>query len=144
MKARRIKSKCRSHDDGMLPAFDAEAALARVDGNRELLWPMVAVFARQWRALLDEIATASQQRDGAALEIAAHRLDESVRSFGAHEASRVAQELDARGRKGDFHDVKKTCAILRAAIDRLVNGLKEFTQKIGTRAPTQTLAGASG
>jgi HPt (histidine-containing phosphotransfer) domain-containing protein len=132
MKANRKKSTSLSPDDGTLPAFDAEATLARVDGNRKLLRPMVSVFALQWSVLLDEIAKASQHRDGAALEMTAQRLDESVRSFGAHEASQVAQELEARGRKGDFHDVEKSNACLRTAIDRLVSGLKEFGRAIAS------------
>ncbi len=46
------------------PAFDAEAALMRADGNRELLRKMVGLFAMQWRELFDQISTASRHRDG--------------------------------------------------------------------------------
>src|SRR5476651_733950 len=59
------------HDAVSRPAFDAEAALARVNGNRELLRKMVGVFTMQWRKLWDEIAKAGQHRDGAALELTA-------------------------------------------------------------------------
>jgi HPt (histidine-containing phosphotransfer) domain-containing protein len=108
------------------PGFDAEAALARVDGDRELLRNMVGVFAAQWSSLSDEMARAGRHRDGAALERAAHTLKESLKSFGADEASRVAQELEACGRKGDFHAVQKSGVSLKTEVERLVNGLREF------------------
>jgi two-component system sensor histidine kinase/response regulator len=112
------------------PAFDPEAALARVEGDRALLRKMVGLFAMQWSKLGAEIATAGQHRDGAALELTAHKLERSVRSFGADEASRVAQELEARGRKSDFHDMEITHARMKKEIERLVNALEEFTKEI--------------
>jgi HPt (histidine-containing phosphotransfer) domain-containing protein len=114
------------------PAFNAEAALARVDGNRELLRPMVGLFARQWSALLDAIARAGRQRDGAALELAAHRLKDSVASFGADQTRRVAEGLEARGRDGDFHDVERTCHDLKTELDRLVHALVDFAKSAGS------------
>ncbi len=110
-------------------AFDAEAALARVDGDRELLRPMVGLFAMQWSKLGEEIARAGRYRDGAALQLTAHRLKVSLASFGADAARRAAQELEARGRKGDYNDVEKTCARLKTEVNRLVSDLKEFTNE---------------
>jgi HPt (histidine-containing phosphotransfer) domain-containing protein len=117
-------------DAAVCPGFDAEAALCRVDGNRELLRQMAGLFAMQWRKLADEIASAGRRRDGATLELAAHTLDRSVRSFGADEASRVAQELEARACNADFHDLEETCVRLKIEVERLVRGLKEFANEM--------------
>ena len=111
------------------PAFDAEAALSRVEGDRELLRPMVGLFSKQWTKFWTEIAKAGQRRDSATLQLTAHQLQRSMESFGAGEARRVAQELEARGCKADFHDVDKNCARLKMEIERLVNALQEFTKE---------------
>jgi hypothetical protein len=109
-------------------AFDPETALARVEGDRDLLRRMVGLFAMQWRKLTGEIAKAGQDHDGPTLELTANKLRQSVGSFGAGEASRAAQELEARGCKSDFHAVEKTCARLKMEIERLVKDLREFTK----------------
>jgi hypothetical protein len=115
-------------------AFQAEEALARVKGDRELLRQMAGVFAMQWNSLWVEIFTACQSRHGATLQMAANKLKRSVESFGAGETSRVAQELEVLGSQSDFRDVHKTCARLKSEIERLVNALKYFTNPAA--APT--------
>src|ERR1700693_752338 len=57
------------YDPPSRPAFDGEATLARVEGNRELLRQMVGVFAMQWHTLRAEIAKAGQRHDGPTLEL---------------------------------------------------------------------------
>jgi HPt (histidine-containing phosphotransfer) domain-containing protein len=122
------------HDGMSRPLFNADAALARVDGDPELLWNAVGLFAIQWRKLWDEIAKACKHRDAAVLELTAHRLKESVDSFGADEASRLTQEMETRGREGNFHDVDQSCARLKAEFERLVKGLKAFAKELNPRA----------
>src|SRR4051794_18185858 len=51
-----------------VPVFDGQAALDRVNGNRDLLWRMVGVFAIQWRERLANIAGAVSRRNGFELE----------------------------------------------------------------------------
>lgn len=119
----------RIHHSWTSPAFETEAALARVDGNRDLLGPMAALFVMQWRNFEDKIVKAIRHRDGAALAMTAHRLRESAASFGARQASRIAQDLEVRGRTGDLDDLEKLCASLHTAIDDLANSLMEFTRE---------------
>jgi HPt (histidine-containing phosphotransfer) domain-containing protein len=109
--------------------FDAQAALDRAAGNRDLLRNMVGLFSRQWRERLAEIASATSRRDGAALELVANRLKRSLGSVGAGQASRVAQELEELGGKRGFHDSKKKHAELGIEIERLVSALKEFSKE---------------
>jgi hypothetical protein len=118
------------HEVAFCLPFDAEAALARVGGDRDLLRRMAGLFAMQWNSLCVEISMAGKQRDGATLELTANKLKRSVRSLGAGGTSRVAQELEVRGRKSDFNDMEKTCARLQMEIERLVNALKEFTKEM--------------
>lgn len=108
-------------------AFDAEAALARAEGDRKLLGRMIGLFARQWRYLCAEIETAGRYRDGPRLELTANKLKQSFESLGAGEASRVAQTLETSGRDAKFHAVAQACASVEVEIERLVADLKGFT-----------------
>jgi hypothetical protein len=111
--------------------FQAEAALDRAKGDRELLQQMAGLFAKQWYDLWVEILVASQRQDFATLQIVANRLRRSLESFAAGEASRAAQELETIGSKCDFRDVHKTCTRLKSAIDRLVIALRDFANAAG-------------
>jgi hypothetical protein len=92
---------------------------------------MVRVFARQWRDLLSEIASAANRRDGAALELVADRLKRSLLSIGAGKASRVAQGLEELGCQRGFQDIDGKRAELAIEIERLVNALKKFGNELG-------------
>jgi hypothetical protein len=115
------------HEVAACLTFDPETALARVEGDHHLLRRMVGLFGMQWNCLCVEIANAGKQRDGARLELTASRLKLSVGSLGGARASRVAQNLEARGHRRDFHDIEKACARLQVEIERLLNALKGFS-----------------
>jgi HPt (histidine-containing phosphotransfer) domain-containing protein len=109
--------------------FDRQAALDRVEGNRELLRSMVGIFSMQWRDCLAEIAGAERRRDGATLERTANRLKRSLGSLGAGQACRLAQELAELGGERRFRDVAMTQAPLELEIERFVNALKAFSKE---------------
>jgi two-component system, sensor histidine kinase and response regulator len=109
--------------------FDAQAALDRVEGDRELLRNMVGVFAMQWRERLTEITRATGCRDRAVVERVANNLKQSLGSFGARKASRIAQELEELGRKRSFDALGKKCDSLRIEIEHLVSALKELSRE---------------
>jgi hypothetical protein len=109
-----------------LLVFSAEAALARVQGNRSLLRGMAGLFALQWINLCAEIANAGKHRDGAKLELTANTLKRSAESLGAGRTSLLAQDLETRGRKSDFHEIEEKCANLQLEVEHLVKALKAF------------------
>lgn len=119
----------------MTSTFNAEATLARVEGNRELLRRMVRLFGMQWRGLWAEVTKAAEYRDDATLELTANKLKRSLESFGANEASRVAQDLEDLSRKRDFHHVEKNCTRLKIEIERLVAALKAFATEMPDADP---------
>jgi len=122
------------HEIASILPFQAEAALDRVKGDRELLRQMTELFAMQWNSLWLDILRACQRRDGATLQIAANKLKRSVKSLGAGEASQAAQEVEILGSKCDFGDAKERCERLKSEIDRVVSALREFTNAVA--APT--------
>jgi hypothetical protein len=121
----------RQEEAASRPSFDADAALARFEGNCELLRRMVGVFALQWRQLSAESVKASQHHDGPMLELTANRLRQSLTSFGAGAASRVAQELERCGREGDFRGADMKSGKLKTEIERFVDALKEVNKESG-------------
>jgi hypothetical protein len=116
-------------DATSLYVFEAQAALDRVEGDRELLRNMVGVFAMQWRERLTEIARAAACRDSAVVEIVANNLKQSLGSFAAWKASRIAQELGELGRKRSFDALEKKCDALRIEIEHLLSALKELSRE---------------
>ena len=110
--------------------FDVQAALDRVEGNRDLLRNMAGLFTMQWRECLAEMVCAASRRDGAGLELVANRLKRSLGSVGARKACRVAEELEKRGCNRSFDDFETTHARLGIEIERFVNELKEFSEEI--------------
>lgn len=101
------------------PAFDRDAALARLNGDVELLEEMVELFLQHTPALLEEILLAIGIRDGRTLERAAHKLRGSIGNFGAAGAFAAAEKLEAIGGSGDFLDVEEAHERLEAEIRRL-------------------------
>jgi HPt (histidine-containing phosphotransfer) domain-containing protein len=117
-------------DDVACPrVFDLQAALERVEGNRELLRNMVGVYTMQWRERLTELTRAASRRDNAEVERVANNLKQSLGSFGAGKASRFAQELEELGRKCSFDALGNKCDGLRIEIEHLVSALKEFSKQ---------------
>ncbi len=107
-------------------AFDPNVALARVEGDRELLRKMVGLFGKQAPKLLGEIRAAGTSRDGRALERAAHKLRGSVGNFGAAKAFASAGRLESMAREGDFADT----AIVGEELERDVARLQEQLQQL--------------
>ena len=75
------------NDNSPEPAFDLEAALARVEGDHELLQTMIGLFTRQSGKLVSEIRQSIADSDGPTLERTAHKLKGSIGNFCAQAPS---------------------------------------------------------
>src|SRR5207248_2648635 len=80
--------------------FDPAAALAVVDGDRELLRLTVDAFAAQADEMREAIRRAIAAGDASALSCAAHKLKGSLACLGANAALAAAERLEAVGRLG--------------------------------------------
>ncbi|TMA52135.1 MAG: response regulator [Deltaproteobacteria bacterium] len=101
------------------PAFDLEEVLAWVEGDRELLSEMAALFLQECPKLLSNIKTALLHHDATALEHAAHRLKGSVGNFAALGVFEAARQLERMGRKGDLAHASAALATLEIELSRL-------------------------
>jgi len=111
------------------PDFDRRTALARVEGDRDLLRKMVQLFGRQSDTLLGEIGSAVGRNDGPALERAAHKLKGSLGNFGAGKAVGTAQRLEAMGHRCDLAGSETASAELEREIAGLRTSLAELIEE---------------
>ena len=101
------------------PAFDLEEVLAWVEGDRELLSEMAALFLQECPKLHSNIQTAVLHHDATALEHAAHRLKGSVGNFAALGVFEAARQLERMGRQGDLTHASAALATLETELSRL-------------------------
>lgn len=104
-------------------SFDAEEVLARVEGDRELLAELLDLFAAETGRLLADLREGVAAGDAAGVERAAHALRGCVGNFGAPGASRLALELEWRGREGDLAGAAALLEELAAEVAELAAGL---------------------
>lgn len=106
--------------------FDLTEALARVDGDHELLTEMAELFLEESPRFVKDIRTAVERGDTQTLTYAAHTLKGSVGNFAATEAAEAARQLEQMGRKGDLAGADRELARLEAALARLAPALTEL------------------
>jgi two-component system sensor histidine kinase/response regulator len=108
--------------------FDVDAALARIDGDRELLLEVAGLFRRDCPSIVEGIRGAIARCDARALEREAHKLKGSVGALGAQPAFDAAQKLETIGKRGDVADAAAAFTLLEAEMTRLGNELDVFVK----------------
>jgi HPt (histidine-containing phosphotransfer) domain-containing protein len=114
--------------------FDQASALARVEGDRELLGKMIELFFAQYQKLLPEIRRSGEQGEGKSLERAAHKLKGSRGSFGASLAISAVHRLEMMGRDADYPQFGSALAELEHEVGRLQDALTQFQDEGATCA----------
>lgn len=119
-------SRQKSSSDAASNVFDATEALARVDGDIELMSSLVDIFLTESRTMMETLRTAVGSGSAGKVEKAAHRLKGSVSIFGAKMVSDAAFELEKMGREGNVALAAKTFAQLEQQMSNLQSALKQF------------------
>ena len=108
--------------------FDPGVVLKRVDGDRDLLKEITALFIEDTPHLLIELRDAIARGDGKVLERSAHTYKGSVGNFGARTAFEAAASLEQMGRNGDFaragemlDQLEQQVTLLVPALEALMN-----------------------
>ena len=114
-------STSRSKVGGRLsvPIFDREAALARVEGDQQLLQELVRVFLDDCPRLLADIRAAAAAGDAARLARAAHSFRGAVGNFAASVAEEAGLRLEQIGSGGDMSRAGGAVAELEQALQHL-------------------------
>jgi CheY-like chemotaxis protein len=103
--------------------IDTASALARVEGDIELLKEVVALFLKELPELVTNLREAITARDGSAIERAAHNLKGSVGNFAAQPAFEAALKLEVLGRNGSLSEAEPAYCELEKEIERLKSAM---------------------
>jgi len=99
--------------------MDHQAALARLEGDGELLGEMASLFLEDCDLALRRIRRAIEQLDSRRAAVEAHTLKGSLASLAATEARRTAAELEALAICGECSKAARACDRLVSAVQRL-------------------------
>ena len=110
--------------------FNSAEALARVDGDAELMANLIEIFFVESGPMMEAIRAAVASRDTGKLEKSAHRLKGSVSVFGARTVSATAFELEKMGRGGDLTNVAEFLEQLEQQITSLQPALRQFHREL--------------
>jgi len=110
--------------------IDREAALARIDGDWELLRELAGIFLEESPGLLLGIRDAISRGDSEALVRAAHKFKGSVGNFAAQLAFDAALTLEEIGREGDMSKAEDAYETLETEAERLRRALVALKQEV--------------
>jgi two-component system, sensor histidine kinase and response regulator len=109
--------------------LDADSLLRSLDGNRELLREIAALFVDGCPGALERVREAVVARDAQALEQAAHSFKGSLGFLYAQRASEAAAALERIGREGDLQRAEDIFATLEREVAQLAPELSALTQE---------------
>lgn len=111
---------------GATTTVDLAAVIARLNGDRELLAELAALYLEDEPAMLGQLETAVGKGDAEGVRRAAHALKGSVANFAAARAQAGAFALEQAGRNGDLGGAPALLDLLRtelAAVREALAGL---------------------
>jgi HPt (histidine-containing phosphotransfer) domain-containing protein len=103
--------------------INRDVALARIEGDEELLNELFQLFLEELPGLVRGIRGALAQHDGKALQQAAHSLKGAAANLAADTVAGLAKQMESMGRDGNLDDASATYAALEAEVDRLKEAL---------------------
>ena len=109
--------------------IDVEEALARVEGDRQLLLELAAMLRDESPRLLSEIRRCAEERDAQGLVASAHSFKGACASLSAKPAANAALALETLGRSSRFDDVMARFAELELESNRLDDALLSLSEE---------------
>jgi HPt (histidine-containing phosphotransfer) domain-containing protein len=109
---------------GIDAPVDFSAALRWVDGDRELLTELIAIFLEDCPKRLQELDHAVKEDNASGVRQAAHSLKGMVAGFHASSAHGLAAEMEGLGKAGDLSKTLGLLSALQLEFSRVMNYLK--------------------
>lgn len=116
-------------DSTAVTTFDPEAALATMEGDRELLEEIAAVFQDDYPQQMGLLRAALAQGNAAEVQRIAHSLKGSVSGFAAETARQAAYALELIGKSGDLAAAPPALAEMEARLAEFSRELACFVEK---------------
>jgi CheY-like chemotaxis protein/HPt (histidine-containing phosphotransfer) domain-containing protein len=108
--------------------FDEMAALARVEGDREILRDIAALFIADWPQSRAALRQAVLSEDAAALTRIAHTLKGAAATLGAVAVSAAAQRLEEVGYSGNLAPASSAFIVLETEMTSALPFLTSLQQ----------------
>jgi two-component system, sensor histidine kinase and response regulator len=112
-------------------SMDVAAALARVDGDRQFLGEMAAIFCDEAPLLLAEVEAGIESANAEGAGKAVHSLKNWIANFVAPPAFAAVQALEAAANADDLAAARELLASLRQELRRLAPGLDRLASGAG-------------
>jgi signal transduction histidine kinase/ActR/RegA family two-component response regulator/HPt (histidine-containing phosphotransfer) domain-containing protein len=112
------------------PVIDVDAIWQRLEGDRDLLRDLAAMFHDDCSVYLSRVRAAIEDHDGPVLAEVLHTLRGSAGNFAAGELVAVCRRLEARARANDITAAQAEYPALERAIKHLDAALTELTATV--------------
>lgn len=99
--------------------FDMEEALARLDGDQELLNSILEMFLSDLPRMIDEIRQPLQTQDAKQVQAASHSLKGAALNCSVPILAHLALELETEGRNENLTNASETFTKLEAEFETL-------------------------
>ena len=108
--------------------FDAENALKRVDGDRELYSELVNIFFEEYSQMLENIREARRKGDGKKVQEVAHSMKSALGNLGAMRAFGLAQVMESNGTHGRIEMIDGNLKTLEEEVAKYKQLAEEFVK----------------
>jgi HPt (histidine-containing phosphotransfer) domain-containing protein len=109
-------------------AFDLEAALNYMDGDRALFQELVTVFLEESANQIRDIHKGIVNADAKLVERAAHSIKGSASTFAAKSTTEAARQLEILGREGKFAEFPSAALVLEGQLKLLMAALAKAAE----------------
>ena len=104
---------------------DLETALHRLEGDRELLREIIAMFLQEHPSMIEQIRAAIAEQNAGALQRAAHKLKGCVGYIAADDLAQLAYRLECMGRAAALDRAGECFNELLAVLEEVKQALLE-------------------
>jgi two-component system sensor histidine kinase/response regulator len=110
--------------------FDPGEALARLDGDEQLLEELAQLFLEECPAILRKLDEAILRGDAQEVASQAHSMKGSVSNFAVSTATQAAFEIERMGKENDLRSAPQAFRRLEAILENLRPALTCLAEKI--------------
>jgi two-component system, sensor histidine kinase and response regulator len=107
-------------------AFDLEATLTRLDGDRSLFRELIGFFFEDSPVVVEQLKASLRDRNLSAVERAAHSLKGLTANVGSGPANLLAARIEDSARKKDLATAAANLEDLGREMARLTAALEQF------------------
>jgi two-component system, sensor histidine kinase and response regulator len=99
--------------------FDEQEALARLDGDEELLRELARIFLREMPEILQRLRDAVRRGDPKSVALEAHSMKGSVSNFAVSSATEAALAIEEMGRENNLGSAPEALRYLEDTLELL-------------------------